>query len=66
MEYMLSTGGVCVGPVLTGVQLNSVLSNQNINIIVIIYIIKTKYVVIIKFTSFVVGFLFFFVFYLVL
>jgi hypothetical protein len=41
MEYILSTGGLCVGSVLTGEQLNLVLNNQNINII-IIYIIKIK------------------------
>jgi len=40
MEYILSKGGACVGPVLIGVQLNSIINNQDINII--IYIIKTK------------------------
>jgi len=38
MENILLTGGACVGPVLTGVQLSSITNNQNINII--IYIIK--------------------------
>lgn len=40
MEYILSKGGACVGLVLIGVQLNSIINNQDINII--IYIIKTK------------------------
>jgi len=38
MEYILSTEGACVWPVLKGVQLNSITNNHNINII--IYIIK--------------------------